>query len=108
MKPKSIVLTILFLLSSMAAAETCRPVSTAATAQGYFISGILEKSDHGVKVKLVQLIEVAASETEAMERFVQKVTDRYPNYRIADTIVSASGSKGAVPCDQPLTDRDMI
>ena len=101
---KSVFLTMFLLISGVSVADTlCPPSAPTGKIHGYFISGILKKTEHGVTVKLVHLIETAKSEQEAKERFVSEVSANYPGYAIADMIVSVAG-KDKEDCHPSFTD----
>lgn len=102
---KSVILTMLLLISGVSVADPlCPPSAPTGKPQGFFISGILKKSEHGVTVKLVHLIEIARSEREAKEYFVSEVSANYPDYAIADMIISVAG-RGMEDCHEPYTDK---
>ena len=54
----------------------------------YAVSGVLRKSTTDIVLKLVQTVEVARSQEEAIGQFARKIGHDYPEYSIWDTVVS--------------------
>ena len=53
----------------------------------FAVSAVLRKSSKDIVIKLVQSIEKARSEEEAVGQFSRKIQDEYPGYAIWDTVV---------------------
>ena len=54
----------------------------------YMVSGVLRVGTEGVTIKLVQSVEVAHSENEAVGAFTQKALAQYPGYSVFTTLVT--------------------
>ena len=56
--------------------------------ESFAVSAVLRKSSKEIVIKLVQSIEKARSEEEAVGQFSRKIQDEYPGYAIWDTVVT--------------------
>lgn len=84
----------LCICSLSVAAELHR--STAAlvgNVQSFAVSGILRKPTEDVVIKLMQSVETARSEEEAIGQFARKAQAAFPGYAVMDTIVTTLPNK---------------
>lgn len=61
--------------------------------QSFAVSGILRKPTEDVVIKLMQSVETARSEEEAIGQFARKAQTAFPGYAVMDTIVTTLPSK---------------
>lgn len=54
----------------------------------FAIAGVLRKSSENIVIKLIQSVETARSEEEAIGQFARRVQRDYPGYAIWDTVVT--------------------
>ena len=67
----------------------------------YFVSGVLRRNGDDITIKLVHSVESARSADGAIDAFVSKVGDEYPEYLILDTLVSKSPAATVFDCHYP-------
>ena len=56
--------------------------------ESFAVSAVLRKSSKDIVIKLVQSVEKARSEEEAIGAFTRKIQDEYPDFAIWDTVVT--------------------
>jgi hypothetical protein len=95
-------IAVLLFAGPAVAASDCA-LNTANATQTFFVSGVLQKIDDAVTIKLVQSIEPAESAQEAMVRFVKQAAKEYPAYKIVDALISQSDEKAKTSCLVPVT-----
>lgn len=83
---------------SAIAAPSCVGAKVSDTLQSYFVSGVLKKNEGAITIKLVHATERASSEQEALVIFVKRVRAEYPNYTMADALISPATSGAETAC----------
>lgn len=87
-----LLILICSVLTTSAMAECDVPNKSAP--ESFFISGVMKKNTDGATVRLVQSIERACSQQEALLIFAKNVAKQYPDYVLADALISeASAAK---------------
>lgn len=91
---RNFLLVSLLASSALAASEPLLVHAQMSKSPGTFaVSGILRSNANGVVIKLVQGVQRAGSQEEAVGAFTRDVLARYPGYSLVDTLVTSLPSQ---------------
>lgn len=80
---------------SAVAGQQCRSVTETGV---FFVSAVLGKNDEDGVIKLIQAVQSARTQEDAVQLLVEQATREFPGYRVLTTLASSAADLKLPPC----------